>query len=223
MLSIFSLCSYTCFYTYSPITHSELAREYNVELPTYNEEELRKQVFNGGYQHLPDYLEGFKYTTAVMQTAQAVERISYEFAVDNYSEGVRYFEVRFAPQLCASIDPEDNFNLTEVMCSCQAGLTRATNEFNLRLMEEKREHEPRYDFGIIACAIRGIFPGMSRYYDALFAIHQDTVGGDMTALASELLVRNIIHCRENCNMKIVAIDIAGAEDGFENKCHRKGK
>jgi adenosine deaminase len=42
----------------------ELAREYNVELPTYDEVELRQKVFNGGYEHLPDYLEGFKYTVA---------------------------------------------------------------------------------------------------------------------------------------------------------------
>jgi adenosine deaminase len=199
----------------------ELAREYNVELPTYDEVELRQKVFNGGYEHLPDYLEGFKYTVGVMQTARAVERIAYEFAVDNYSEGVRYFEVRFAPQLHASINPDDNFNITEVFQSVDAGLMRATNEFNCRLIEENREHEPKYDYGMIGCAIRGIFPGMSRYYDALFAIHKDTVNGDMVSLASELLVRNIIHCRETYNLKIVAIDIAGAEDGFENKFHRK--
>jgi adenosine deaminase len=156
-----------------------------------------------------------------MQTARAVERIAYEFAVDNYSEGVRYFEVRFAPQLHASINPDDNFNITEVFQSVDAGLMRATNEFNCRLIEENREHEPKYDYGMIGCAIRGIFPGMSRYYDALFAIHKDTVNGDMVSLASELLVRNIIHCRETYNLKIVAIDIAGAEDGFENKFHRK--
>ena len=50
-----------------------------------------------------EYLEGFQYTVKVMQSASALERVSYEFGVDNYSEGVRYFEVRFAPQLHAHV------------------------------------------------------------------------------------------------------------------------
>jgi adenosine deaminase len=34
-----------------------------------------------------------------MQNAENMERIAYEFALDNLAEGVRYVEVRFAPQL----------------------------------------------------------------------------------------------------------------------------
>lgn len=39
-----------------------------------------------------------------MQHPEALERIAYEFAVDNYDENVHYFEVRFAPQLFASVE-----------------------------------------------------------------------------------------------------------------------
>ena len=37
-----------------------------------------------------------------MQTPENLNRIAYEFACDNYDEGVLYFEVRFAPQLHVS-------------------------------------------------------------------------------------------------------------------------
>lgn len=199
----------------------ELAKKYNVELPYHTEEELRKYVFNGGYKNLPDYLQGFKYTVGVMQCFEAVERVAYEFAIDNYSEGVRYFEVRFAPQLHASIRPEDNFGMTEVFRAVDAGLSRATSEMNDRLVLENRLDEPRHDYGMIACALRAICPGMSRYYDALLELHKDVDSSNMISLASELMVRNVLHCKENYNLKIVAVDIAGAEDGFENKIHRR--
>ena len=42
------------------------------------------------------------FSVAVMQSAAALERVAYEFAVDNYEEGVHYFECRFAPQLHAN-------------------------------------------------------------------------------------------------------------------------
>ena len=50
-------------------------------------------MFKKHYESLEDYLTCFKYTTMVMQSAENVERVSYEFADDNYQEGVRYFEV----------------------------------------------------------------------------------------------------------------------------------
>jgi adenosine deaminase len=34
-----------------------------------------------------------------MREPKALFRVAYELAVDQYSVGVRYFEVRFAPQL----------------------------------------------------------------------------------------------------------------------------
>ena len=37
-----------------------------------------------------------------MQKPEHLERVAYEFGVDNYDEGVLYFEVRFAPQLHAT-------------------------------------------------------------------------------------------------------------------------
>ena len=77
----------------------ELAHEYNVDLPSDTEGGLIETVFKPRYQNLKEYLTGFGYTVAVLQSEVALERVAYELAIDNQAEGVRYLEVRFAPQL----------------------------------------------------------------------------------------------------------------------------
>ena len=153
---------------------------------------------------------------------QNIERVAYEFAVDNYTEGVRYFEVRFAPQLHASIVPEDNFNIEQVIRAVDKGLQKAMEEFNSNLSE--REHssdisESPYEYGIIVSAMRLFTPEMGRYYKSLCAIHSHLTHERIASLASEMLVRVAQDCRLNGVPRIVALDIAGAERGFKNSTH----
>ena len=127
----------------------ELAKEGNILMPSYDEAELRKAVFRDSYTNLPDYLEGFQYTVAVMRTASNLQRIGFEFAEDNYAEGVRYFEVRFAPQLVASLraDGKDHLNIQQVLAAVNTGLKRATELFNFRRLEREAGTgviEPQY-------------------------------------------------------------------------------
>ena len=77
----------------------ELARERKVALPSFTEEGLNRTVFKDSYQDLNEYLSGFTWTLKVLQDAEGLERTAYELAMDNWAEGVRYLEVRFAPQL----------------------------------------------------------------------------------------------------------------------------
>ena len=77
----------------------ELARRDGVKLPADTPEGLLEKVFKPSYKDLPEYLQGFALTVAVMQHGENIERIAYELACDNLDEGVRYIEVRFAPQL----------------------------------------------------------------------------------------------------------------------------
>ncbi|HRS66959.1 MAG TPA: adenosine deaminase family protein, partial [Spirochaetia bacterium] len=77
----------------------ELAHEFNITLPSYTESGLKELVFKPSYQNLDEYLAGFSYTCAVMRNREAIERIAFELAMDSFEEGVRYIEVRFAPQL----------------------------------------------------------------------------------------------------------------------------
>jgi adenosine deaminase len=208
----------------------ELARAQGVTLPSYNESELRNIVFNGRYDTLEQYLVGFKYTCAVMQNAESIERIAYEFAVDNFSEGVRYFEVRFAPQLHASIDSSHTFDIENVIQSVNRGLLRAKNEFNeqlaareLGLQESVEDYvpEPPYEYGIIVSAMRLFSPELSRYYNALLAIHPYIPYRRVASLASETLVRVARKCRDDLHIPVVALDIAGAENGFQNSVHKE--
>ena len=79
----------------------QLAQKHGVELPSYEEDELRRLVFKDKYDSLEEYLIPFGLITACMQSADACERCAMEFAED-LAEGVRYFEVRlhcsFMPQ-----------------------------------------------------------------------------------------------------------------------------
>lgn len=194
----------------------ELAREKNVSLPSYDSEELAQILIKDSFNNLEDYLECFKYTTAVMQDATSMERIAYEFAVDNYSEGVRYFEVRFAPQLHASIDPTDDFMVEDVVVAVNKGLDRATSEFNVTLSDD----EPEYTYGIILTALRFFVPEMSRYYRAFCSVHQHLNQERICSLASEVLVLAAVKCRDELGLPVVAFDIAGAEKGFRAATHR---
>ncbi len=84
-----------------PQTVLELARETGyAELPGDNVEELTKRLTEGAHRgHLEIYLDAFRHTVAVMQTAEALRRVAAECAEDLAADGVVYAEVRFAPEL----------------------------------------------------------------------------------------------------------------------------
>jgi len=54
-----------------------------IKLPSYSEAGMRDKIFKDSYASLDEYLRGFSYTCAVMRTKDAIERISYELAIDN--------------------------------------------------------------------------------------------------------------------------------------------
>ena len=99
----------------------ELAKAAKVPLPSETEAGLQELVFKEKYKDLPDYLQGFGLTCAVLQTPENLERVAYELALDNIAENVRYIEVRYAPQL--HVRP--GFCVEEVVASVNRGLARA--------------------------------------------------------------------------------------------------
>src|SRR5664279_5393903 len=104
----------------------QLAKRQRVKLPSCTEDGLRRLVFKDRYRNLPEYLKGFAFTCAVMQDAESLERIAFELAEDNLAEGVRYIEVRYAPQLHIN----DRLSLEEVVRSVCQGLARAQKRHN---------------------------------------------------------------------------------------------
>jgi adenosine deaminase len=84
-----------------PQTVLELAREIGyADLPGDNIEDLTRRLTEGAHRgHLEVYLDAFRHTVAVMQTADALRRVAAECAQDLAADGVAYAEVRFAPEL----------------------------------------------------------------------------------------------------------------------------
>ena len=84
-----------------PQTVIELASEAGYrELPTTDPDELARWFTSGAdRKSLELYLEGFRHTVAVMQTRDAIERVSAECVEDLAADGVVYAEVRMAPEL----------------------------------------------------------------------------------------------------------------------------
>lgn len=194
----------------------ELAREHKLELPSYTEGGLRETVFKDRYANLGEYLKGFKYTVAAMHDAEALERVAAELALDNQAEGVRYLEVRFAPQL--QVRP--GLDAVQVIAAVDRGLRRARDEFNRR-PEIAEGREPPFEYGIICCAMRMFTRGYSQYYDTLFAAHPYTRPKDLFAMASIDLARAAVLARDAHGYQVVGFDLAGEEAGYPAGAHRE--
>ena len=99
-----------------------------------------------------------------MRSAENIERIAYELGQDAAAEGVRYIEVRFAPQLHAG----DKLTVADAVRAVVAGLRRAQKEHNALPAVKKGEDLPFY-FGVITCAMRSFNANMSPYYKSCSA------------------------------------------------------
>jgi adenosine deaminase len=194
----------------------ELAEEYHVDLPSQTEAGLRDLVFKDRYRDLADYLAGFKYMTAVLQSESALERAGYELAQDNQAEGVRYVEVRFAPQLHV----HRYLNPISVMKAVDRGLRRARDEFNRR-PEVAAGEEPPFEYGIIVCAMRAFREGFSEYYTQLLHAHQFAPSREIFGHASLELARAAVKARDEYGLPIVGFDLAGEEKGYPPEDHRE--
>jgi adenosine deaminase len=59
------------------------------------------------------------------------------------------------------------------------------------------------------------------YYDAFLELHEHMTYERCCSLASETLISTCIRCRDDLRIPVVALDVAGAEAGFENKVHKR--
>ncbi len=194
----------------------DLAREANIELPSMTEGGLRETVFKDRYESLADYLRGFQYTCGVMQTAEALERTAYELAEDNQAEGVRYLEVRFAPQLHV----HRGLDAVAVIAAVDRGLRRARDQYNRR-PEIASGAEPPFEYGIICCAMRKFTAAFSRYYATLFEAHPYARPTELYSMASVELARAAVIARDRDGLQVVGFDLAGEEKGYPAEDHRE--
>ncbi len=193
----------------------EMAKERNVSLPSETEEGLNELVFRESYASLAEYLHGFQYTCAVLKDAEALERAAYELAWDNIEEGVRYIEVRFAPQL----HTHRGFSLKEVLKSVDRGLRRAAKE-HADSDAVAVQGEPPFHYGIIVCAMRFFTGGFGPWYAHLTGLFPDAPEEQVLSMASLEMARAACRIRDEENLPIVGFDLAGREDGYPAETHR---
>ena len=78
----------------------ELAREINLELPSYDPDRFQELIFDSCNEgSLEKYLKNFDYTIAVMQSHENLIRVARECVEDLALDGIIYAEVRGAPEL----------------------------------------------------------------------------------------------------------------------------
>jgi adenosine deaminase len=132
-------------------------------LPTKDPRELGEWFHRGANKgSLPEYLEGFAHTIAVMQTRSAIERVAFEFIEDMHQDGVVYAEVRFAPCFHTStgLTPE------AVVQAALDGLQRGEEKYGVR-------------WGLIICAMRNKTDSLEWAEMAIDFRHRGVVGFDL--------------------------------------------
>jgi adenosine deaminase len=194
----------------------ELAREAGVPLPSETPEGLETLVFRSHYASLAEYLDGFGYTVAVLQSAEALERTAFELAEDSQADGVRYLEVRFAPQL--HVQP--GLDVAEAVRAVDRGLRRAAEAFNRR-PEVASGHEPPFAAGILLCAMRFFRPEFSVGFRRLYEALPEAREKEIYSAASLEVARAAARLRREENLLVVGIDLAGQEKGYPAMDHRK--
>jgi adenosine deaminase len=192
----------------------ELARGEGVKLPSTEEQGLREQVFKPHYASLQEYLRGFRYTCAVLRNREPLERVACELAEDCLSEGVRYIEVRLAPQLLV----HERLSTRDVIAAVADGLRRARRAHNAS-EAVKRGADLPFEFGLIVCAMRAFNQRMGPYFRDLLSVLSRAPRKEVFAMASLELVRAAVALRDEEGLPIVGFDLAGEEAGYPAAYH----
>ncbi len=139
-----------------PETMIELAAAAGKSLPAVEPQPLRALMRADDAKSLVDYLSRFDLTLSVMQTAEALERIAYELALDLADENVRYAEIRYSPIL----NTREGLSLTDAVDAPLRGLRQAREESGIMS-------------SLIICAIRNLDPRTSRELAELAVAYKD--------------------------------------------------
>lgn len=192
----------------------ELAKTHGIQLPSETPEGLLELVFKEQYRDLPDYLHGFAYTSPVLCDGESLERVAYELGEDCLAEGVRYIEVRFAPQLHVRPD----FDIAQVLHAVDRGLDQVRQNHEASPAVKERG-EPPFRYGIIACAMRMFTGGFAPYFKNLLQSLDRWPAKEVYGVASLSLARSVVEARDRLGLPVVGFDLAGAEAGHPASDH----
>ncbi|MCL5436605.1 MAG: adenosine deaminase family protein [Candidatus Dependentiae bacterium] len=191
-------------------TFIELAKESRVQLPSYTESGLIEILFKKSYPDLRAYLACFAYTDAVLKNPEHLERAAYELALDNHAEHVYFVEVRFAPQQHIS---RHLHTMLESMRAVDQGLKRAAHEINSS-EQVMQGQTPHFAFGITCCAMRSFLPD-DHYFGDLVRRSSSASPAERLQQAALELVHASVAARENEEITVVGVDVAGQELGWD--------
>lgn len=146
-----------------PETILALAARDGVALGTDDITELKRRLVCGEkVRDLPQFLQAFDITCAVLQTPHAAERIAYELAEDAHLEGVRYIEVRYSPYLMT----QRGMSYDDAIRAVHRGLARAQADFGVRsgqIICALRVLDPKLSVDLALAAVRGRAYGVVGY------------------------------------------------------------
>jgi adenosine deaminase len=139
-----------------PETMIELARGTGFDLPAYEPEALRRFMRVDDAANLEDYLKRFEYTIPLLQSAEAIERVSYEMVEDAARDTIRYLEVRYCPWLSR----RRGLSMERALEAELAGLARGEREFGVVAR-------------VINCSLRHYDPAVSLEIARLSVAYRD--------------------------------------------------
>ena len=184
-----------------PRTIVELARETRYAgLPTQEADDLARLFHQRARRgSLTQFLEGFTHTCGVMQTEEALERVSYEMMEDMRADGVVYVEERFAPVYHS----QKGLHWDEIVKAVLRGLERGRADFGV-------------EFGLIICAMRNMRLSQEMAELAVDFRERGVVGFDLAGEEGGFPPKKHVDAfhyiqRENFNITIHAGEAFGKE------------
>jgi adenosine deaminase len=142
-----------------PETMLDLAREEGVRLPADDVDGLAREMFVGNASSLEEYLEKYVHTIAVMQSADALERVAYEFVIDAAAQNIKYVEVRYCPGLHLA----NGLSLAQAFEAPIAGIKRAEADTGTKtriIISALRTLSPRLSFDLAKAAVEYRYDGV---------------------------------------------------------------
>ncbi|MBC5996502.1 adenosine deaminase [Romboutsia ilealis] len=107
----------------------DIARKENLELPSYNINDIKKLVqVPIDCTSLDEYLKKFDLANKVMQTKESIKRVTFELVEDAANENVKYIEIRFAPML----HMKKGLSIKEVIQSVLKGMNQACEKYEIK-------------------------------------------------------------------------------------------
>lgn len=141
-------------------TALELARTRRIEAPRTRAGMVGALVAPPRCTDQADLLRGFDLPIALMQDAEALERIAAELVEDKAADGVRYLEIRWGPLLHVSRGLTLDDGITAVVRGANEAAVRAGIAVRF-ICTALRSHDPVANIGLAEAAARSLDQGLT--------------------------------------------------------------